>query len=256
MKQIKCLGTGTIAPNPHRNSSAYLIQYEGLHILMDMGPGILRRLIESGISPYQLDYIFLTHFHMDHISDLLPFLFMHRYPTEHTRKKTTIFAHPSFLKLMPAMESLLSFSPEDLDSAEYHFIQASEQLTLSSRITVNTVSMKHKEESLGYLFEFPGKKIFFSGDTDLCTELIRSVERSNISIIECSNSEENNLDGHLNPKKIKKLMEQLSPIIYERKDIYLSHFYPEAEKSLLLEKLFIEYTCLKKTKDGQIITWE
>ena len=59
--------------------SAFLLESEGKKVLFDVGyfdrknkgRGILDRLKELKISPDEIDYIFITHFHWDHIDGLL-----------------------------------------------------------------------------------------------------------------------------------------------------------------------------------------
>ena len=54
--------------------SAFLLESEGKKVLFDVGyfdrknkgRGILDRLKELKISPDEIDYIFITHFHWDH----------------------------------------------------------------------------------------------------------------------------------------------------------------------------------------------
>ena len=57
--------------------SAFLLEAEGKKALFDAGlnekmsKGIPERLQELKISPDEIDYIFITHFHLDHIGGLL-----------------------------------------------------------------------------------------------------------------------------------------------------------------------------------------
>ena len=59
--------------------SVFLLEYEGKKVLFDAGffvkdsnsKGILDRLRELKISPDEIDYIFITHFHWDHIAGLI-----------------------------------------------------------------------------------------------------------------------------------------------------------------------------------------
>ncbi|MCZ6633699.1 MAG: MBL fold metallo-hydrolase [bacterium] len=66
---LTLLGTGTPAPLVHRAGSGYLIQLEKESLLFDCGPGTIRRLLETGISPTQISTLFLTHLHYDHCVD-------------------------------------------------------------------------------------------------------------------------------------------------------------------------------------------
>ena len=78
MKQsmtLQLIGTGSMYPHPERSCSANLLTVGEIRILIDAGHGTWRRLAEYGHSTRDIDYIFLTHFHPDHVSDLVPIIF-------------------------------------------------------------------------------------------------------------------------------------------------------------------------------------
>ena len=73
--KIVILGSGTITPDKDRNPSGLVVQASDMWMVVDMGPGILRRMSEAEIDVRWIDVLLITHFHPDHISDLVPFLF-------------------------------------------------------------------------------------------------------------------------------------------------------------------------------------
>ena len=58
-------------PNPGGAQSGYLVQGESGNVLLDCGPGVLPRLREREGWP-QVDAIAISHFHLDHWGDLVP----------------------------------------------------------------------------------------------------------------------------------------------------------------------------------------
>lgn len=54
-------------PTPIRNPSAVLINREGELILFDCGEGTQRQMMRSKTGMMRLNYIFITHFHADHL---------------------------------------------------------------------------------------------------------------------------------------------------------------------------------------------
>jgi len=66
---LTLLGTGTPTPLTHRAGSSYLITLEDEMLMVDCGPGAVRRLLRKGISPAQITSLFLTHLHYDHCVD-------------------------------------------------------------------------------------------------------------------------------------------------------------------------------------------
>jgi len=67
--RLTLLGTGTPTPLTHRGGSSFLIRHRDQSLLFDCGPGTVRRLLECGVSPTEIDTLFLTHLHYDHCVD-------------------------------------------------------------------------------------------------------------------------------------------------------------------------------------------
>lgn len=67
--RIILLGTGTPNPSLKRMSSGYLVETEQDILLFDHGPGAFHRLMESGIDPVRITYLFFSHLHYDHCLD-------------------------------------------------------------------------------------------------------------------------------------------------------------------------------------------
>lgn len=70
MFQLTFLGTGASIPTACRNSSATLVNYNGIKFLIDAAEGTQRQLRLGNIGFKGLEYILLTHQHGDHIFGL------------------------------------------------------------------------------------------------------------------------------------------------------------------------------------------
>jgi ribonuclease BN (tRNA processing enzyme) len=69
--KLTVVGCSPAWPNPGGAQSGYLIEADG-RLLLDCGPGVLARLRELDGGWPQVDAIALTHFHLDHWGDLVP----------------------------------------------------------------------------------------------------------------------------------------------------------------------------------------
>jgi ribonuclease Z len=67
MLTVTFLGTAGSLPTPNRSPSAVLINREGGLILFDCGEGTQRQMMRAKTGMMNLDYIFITHLHADHI---------------------------------------------------------------------------------------------------------------------------------------------------------------------------------------------
>ena len=70
MNRIVLLGTGCPSPSHLRYGPSSLIEYKDEKILIDAGSGVTQRLSQVGVKPSEIDAIFITHLHSDHIVDL------------------------------------------------------------------------------------------------------------------------------------------------------------------------------------------
>jgi ribonuclease BN (tRNA processing enzyme) len=67
---ITLLGTGTPTPHPERQGTANLVRLNDGYILFDAGRAATTQMAHIGIHPKQIDHIFITHHHFDHIGCL------------------------------------------------------------------------------------------------------------------------------------------------------------------------------------------
>ncbi len=70
--RLTVVGSSPAWPNPGGAQSGYLVEGSA-RLLLDCGPGVLPRLREREAWP-QLDAIAITHFHLDHWGDLVPWV--------------------------------------------------------------------------------------------------------------------------------------------------------------------------------------
>jgi ribonuclease BN (tRNA processing enzyme) len=72
--QLTVVGSSPAWPNPGGAQSGYLVCDGDRRLLLDCGPGVLARLrAENGGWP-EVDAIVITHFHLDHWGDVVPWV--------------------------------------------------------------------------------------------------------------------------------------------------------------------------------------
>ncbi len=189
------LGTGNAFNTDGRFSQCLMIRApSGPRFLVDIGPTGLAAIQRFGVDTRQLDAVFFTHLHGDHIAGW-PFLMLHfLYIDQRTRPlhvcgPTGIRAH---------LESLVGlcygeiFSQSDAAfPIRFHELPVVRQqnIRLLADVEFDTFPMEHHESSIGYVFRLGGKALGVSGDTRWCPQLEALASASEILILECTTVE-------------------------------------------------------------------
>jgi ribonuclease BN (tRNA processing enzyme) len=216
--KVKILGTGTCVPSLHRGSSSYLVQAKQLNILIDVGPSVVRRLLEYGVTTRDIDIIILTHFHVDHTADLSTFLFVSNYDVEARTKMLSVVAGKGlndFYKGLIAVYPWITPKSYDISLNEI-----SEGTMKVGGLSITTAPMVHNNESIGMRIE-ENKSVTFSGDTDYTETLVVLARATDLFVVECSFPEKK-VNGHLDLATLQNVVGKAKP-----KRVILSHLYPD-----------------------------
>ena len=71
---LTCLGTGDGHPNAGRNHSAFLYRIGEATLLLDCGEPVMSRLLAAGVAIDDIDRVFLSHLHSDHVGGFFMFI--------------------------------------------------------------------------------------------------------------------------------------------------------------------------------------
>ena len=67
--KLTVLGSGSPEPSARRASSGYLVEIGDEKLLFDCGGGVFDRLLQADLRPSDIDYLFFSHLHSDHMMD-------------------------------------------------------------------------------------------------------------------------------------------------------------------------------------------
>jgi ribonuclease BN (tRNA processing enzyme) len=73
--RLTVIGCSPAWPNAGGAQSGYLVESDGGRLLLDCGPGVLARLRKVDGGWPRVDAVAITHFHLDHWGDLVPWIF-------------------------------------------------------------------------------------------------------------------------------------------------------------------------------------
>jgi ribonuclease BN (tRNA processing enzyme) len=92
--RLTVIGSSPAWPNPGSAQSGYLVEGPR-QLLLDCGPGVLGRLRETKTVP---DAIAITHWHLDHCGDLIPWAWLNAYSPEAGGKRPELWLPPGGLE--------------------------------------------------------------------------------------------------------------------------------------------------------------
>src|SRR3954452_10168981 len=105
--KLTVAGCSPAWPNPGGAQSGYLVEGAG-RLLLDCGPGVLARLRSR--EPWPLvDAIALTHFHLDHWGDLVPWIFGASYGAGRSAPRPELWLPPGGTDTLKGYGSSMGF---------------------------------------------------------------------------------------------------------------------------------------------------
>jgi ribonuclease BN (tRNA processing enzyme) len=243
--KLVILGAGTNVPLPYLGSPSLALFLRDDPILFDMGPGALRQLARTGISHKAIRQIFISHFHPDHTSDLIHFLFATKNPEILKNRDPFTITGPAGLKellknLRSGYNEWLDISPAIMEIDELDIENPDNRIY--NDYTVTSQPIDHTPNSLAYrIIGRDGRSFVYSGDTSLCDGIVNIAKNCDLLILECSFPDGKAVEGHLTPSQAGQIA-----TLSGAKKLLLIHFYPEV--------LYTDITSdCRKTYNGEII---
>lgn len=182
---VTLLGTGSPALNPKRFGPSTLVQAGGLNLLFDAGRGSSIRMAQVGVQPGEIDAIFLSHFHSDHVNgltDLWMAGYMLNNPGGGRQSPLRLYGGVG-LELM-AEHMALAFRADTIVRTEGRGAPPGSMLIIAREIendgvifeeagvTVTAFAVTHIDQSYGYRVDYEGRSVLLSGDTGFDENLI------------------------------------------------------------------------------------
>jgi ribonuclease Z len=193
--EIVLLGTGCPQCDPERRGPANLVRAGGLRFLVDCGSGVTQRLVEAGTRGADIDALFLTHLHTDHLVDFYQLVVSSWH--QGRARGWRVFGPPGTRDFVAgtmalwaaeraqriAHEKRASVAAFDIDVTEIGPGTAWDEGGV--RVTAVAVAHAPVRHAFGYVFEAGGHKAAFSGDTAYCADLIAAARDADVLVHEC-----------------------------------------------------------------------
>lgn len=220
---LGCYGT---FPGANGACSGYLIQDNGLNILLDCGNGVISR-VQRYCKIEELDAVVLSHKHLDHMADA----FVLKYAIETKMAKGQ---NINRIKLF-LPENPREAAGELYDSSVFDIVNIKESLEANiGGVCLSFAEMRHLIESYAVIIEQGEKKFVYSGDTGFNEKLGKAAKAADLFLCESTLLETEGkceFDHHLSAgaagrtaagENVKKLL--------------LTHFWYEEDKHKYLNE--------------------
>lgn len=218
------LGTGTAVPARDRFPSGTLVRTEGATVLVDLGPGVLRRLPDVGVGLDDIDAVLLTHFHVDHCGDLPALVFGLLNPRYAGRRPLRVMGGTGLGDLWAGLRQAW---PRWMraDGYDLAFEEIAPGALRVGDLDVEAVAVEHRPESLAYRLTAPhGGVLAISGDSRPCEALVDAARGADLFLCEASTPDGMELPEHLTPGLAADAAARAGA-----RRLCLTHFYPECE---------------------------
>jgi ribonuclease Z len=181
--KVTLLGTGAVAPVMNRFGASTLVEAGGHKYLFDAGRGALLRLTQIGVRWQEIDGVFLTHLHSDHVVGL-PDLMLSGWLVGSRTRPLRIWGPKGTENMTShlgaAFESDIQHRvTDDRAAAEGIVVQTkdiAEVIVLhDGDVTITALDVEHAPNmpALGYRINYRGRSVVLSGDTRFSENLIR-----------------------------------------------------------------------------------
>ena len=246
--RIIVLGAGTTIPTKKRFGSSILLETSLGGILLDIGPGTIEKLRRIGYDFETINRILITHFHIDHVSDLLPFLKMRGL----SRKSYGRFKEPIdiygprglnvFIEDLLVKNRFLSYLMDFDVLRDVRFHECWDGVAAADeRLEIRSAPVEHFN-GVAYRIRIDGIDLVYSGDTVPDERLIKLAENVDILIHECSYPSGQKLGKHTADDELIEIVSRIRPRI-----TIAIHLYPEMEERVQSLK-----ESLKKASGGLV----
>lgn len=223
--KLTILGSGTSVPHPKKSSAGFWLETANGSILLDCSASAVQRMAQENLDWANLDAIWISHFHLDHVGGLLPFLFGTKYApeTQKREKPLKIFGAQGLKNLIEKFDAANDYNllkqPFPLDIIEVEPLGKFEILDAVEAVALDT---PHTPESLAIHIKSAGKKLVYSADTGFTKTLAAFAEAVDLFVLECSFFQNKPVETHLDLSEAMRLIRYARP-----KRAILTHLYPE-----------------------------
>lgn len=178
--ELTVVGCSGSYPGPDSPSSCYLVEHDGVRIVLDMGNGALGSL-QQFADIYDIDGVVLSHLHVDHFVDLTSYYVALKYRPQGPAPTVPVWGPAGTEKRLVDAYGLTSSDMRgELD------IRVIEPSFTIGPFHISTAPMRHPIEANAIRVEAGGRSLTYSGDTGPHPGLAEFAKGTDLALFEAS----------------------------------------------------------------------
>jgi ribonuclease BN (tRNA processing enzyme) len=198
--RLTVLGSGTCELAAARSSPAYLVEAAGATVVLDLGQGAWRRLLETGRAVHEVDAVLLSHHHLDHMADLLPLLFALNYdPVLAPVARMTLVADHGIDGVLDGLARVFGRWVVPSSGALARASVGPGDTVELAGMTVRCGRAAHIDTSLAFRLESGGRSLAYLGDSTATEELAGFAAGVDLLVCHCVGQDDVPHPRHMSP---------------------------------------------------------
>ena len=184
--RLTVIGCSPAWPNAGGAQSGYLVEGPEGRLLLDCGPGVLARLRSSDGGWPRLDAVAITHFHLDHWGDLVPWIFGAAFGPGREAPRPELWLPPGGLDRLRAHGERLSFVGQIEDAFTPREYADDVRFTAAGfRVTPHRLD-HYSELTFGLRVQNHTSTLAYSGDTGPSHRLVELAKEADLFLCEAT----------------------------------------------------------------------
>jgi ribonuclease BN (tRNA processing enzyme) len=192
--KLTVVGCSPAWPNPGSAHSGYLVQGPGT-LLLDCGPGVLGKLRQRDNGWPRIDAIAITHWHLDHWGDLVPWVWGTMFGLGHDTEHPELWLPPGGIAQLQQFGK--RFGTPTMFEGVFPLVEYSEGQPFTTRAGLDIVALQvphYTVESYAFRVTNRDRVLAYSGDSAPSDRLVETARDADLFVCEATLAE-SGLDG-------------------------------------------------------------